>query len=212
MFYWTWVWTSTSLEAYVLPDFTACGRVAKRHTLRSYRHDTGVRRSGNRSASDRVNGVKRVSLDIPFLRLSQCTGTLFTGFRRGWIMITTIVSVAVAAAHQEKVGVSSRELVREYVAMHSVATAELVSSVRKAPCARRFISADFWGRGLGNSVNTPLNALALAIATNRTLLISTDKQYEAGFWRYLGDLAWARECRLVAWLTCGTGKDEVLEA
>lgn len=123
----------------------------------------------------------------------MCLSNRFVDFLDRSIVIAAIV-VAVPTACEERVGVTSRELLREYVAMHSVTTADLVSSVRKAPCARRFISADFWGRGLGNSVNTPLNALALAVATNRTLLISADKQYEAGFWRYLGDMAWAREC------------------
>ena len=87
------------------------------------------------------------------------------------------------------------------------------------------MAADFWGKGLGNSVNVALNALAFAVASNRTLLISDDARFRAGFWKYLGDVEarWAlksqiRKCgpevvqdffpmnrRCLEEKTCGTG-------
>ena len=110
-------------------------------------------------------------------------------------------------------------LLRTYVKQHSS------TSLEGDPCARKFVSADFWGKGLGNSVNVALNALAFAVASNRTLLISDDARFRAGFWKYLGDVErrWAlksqiRKCgpevvrdfypmnrRCLEEKTCGTG-------
>ena len=108
-------------------------------------------------------------------------------------------------------------LLRTYVRQHA--------NFKGDPCAQKFVSADFWGKGLGNSVNVALNALAFAVASNRTLLISDDARFRAGFWKYLGDVEarWAlksqiRKCgpevvqdffpmnrRCLEEKTCGTG-------
>lgn len=90
--------------------------------------------------------------------------------------------------------VAADELVASYVGRHAMSTEAMVASVRRDPCAHRFISADFLGRGLANSVNTPLNALAWGVATNRTLLVADDAKFKRlGFWNYLGDLRWPRK-------------------
>ena len=109
-------------------------------------------------------------------------------------------------------------LLRTYVKQHS-------SPSLGDPCDRRYVAADFWGKGLGNSVNVALNALAFAVASNRTLLVSDDARFRAGFWKYLGDVEarWAlkskiRKCgpevvqdffpmnrRCLEEKTCGTG-------
>ena len=83
-------------------------------------------------------------------------------------------------------------LLRTYVKQHSS------TSLEGDPCARKFVSADFWGKGLGNSVNVALNALAFAVASNRTLLISDDARFRAGFWKYLGDVErrWALKSQI----------------
>jgi hypothetical protein len=83
-------------------------------------------------------------------------------------------------------------LLRTYVRQHSVST------IKGDPCDRRFVAADFWGKGLGNSVNVALNALAFAVASNRTLLISDDARFRAGFWKYLGDVErrWALKSQI----------------
>ncbi|KAJ8609487.1 hypothetical protein CTAYLR_005440 [Chrysophaeum taylorii] len=96
-------------------------------------------------------------------------------------------------------------LIDEYVARHSVPTEALAAAVRSAPCSRQFISADFWGRGLANSVNVALNALALAIATNRTLLVGDDKKFKAGFWKYLGFVRWPRKGPVLAAFAAARG-------
>ncbi|KAJ1449187.1 hypothetical protein M885DRAFT_112823 [Pelagophyceae sp. CCMP2097] len=68
-------------------------------------------------------------------------------------------------------------------------------------------------RGLGNSVNVALNALALAAGANRTLLVSDDRKFRAGFWKYLGAVEdrWpTKDAVLAAWhagggcAKCGT--------
>ena len=69
-------------------------------------------------------------------------------------------------------------LLRTYVKQHSSTSLANINH-----CERRFVSADFWGKGLGNSVNVALNALAFAVASNRTLLISDDARFRAGFWK-----------------------------
>ena len=113
------------------------------------------------------------------------------------VFVGCVVLLAVGATRREDATLEAERLVRAYVAAHRLSTEEMVAAVKAAPCSRRFLSADFWGRGLGNSVNTPLNALGLAVASNRTLLLSVDKQYEAGFWRYLGEVPWPREDRVL---------------
>ena len=105
---------------------------------------------------------------------------------RRWLFVVVVNLTRVAAVEGEQV-------VEAYVARHQISTAEVIGRIERDPCSQRFISADFWGRGLGNSVNTPLNALGLGIALNRTLLLSVDKQYEAGFWKYLGAVPWPRK-------------------
>ena len=82
-------------------------------------------------------------------------------------------------------------LLRTYVKQHS-------SPSLGDPCDRRYVAADFWGKGLGNSVNVALNALAFAVASNRTLLISDDARFRAGFWKYLGDVErrWALKSQI----------------
>lgn len=122
----------------------------------------------------------------PCHHVSACTASTLRA-------IVAAICCTACFATRDATSLATSALVSEYIATHRVSTEDLVESVRQQPCARQFVSADFWGRGLGNSINTPLNALALAIATNRTLLLSADKQYQAGFWRYLGDVTWARE-------------------
>ena len=82
-------------------------------------------------------------------------------------------------------------LLRTYVKQHS-------SPADINHCDRRYVAADFWGKGLGNSVNVALNALAFAVASNRTLLISDDARFRAGFWKYLGDVEarWALKSQI----------------
>lgn len=112
--------------------------------------------------------------------------------------------------------VAADELVASYVARHAMS--DIITSVRRDPCAHRFISADFLGRGLANSVNTPLNALAWGVATNRTLLVADDAKFNRlGFWKYLGDLRWPRKSAVLAAFReaggcsrCGCSVDEVV--
>ena len=82
-------------------------------------------------------------------------------------------------------------LLRTYVKQHS-------STSLEDTCDRRYVAADFWGKGLGNSVNVALNALAFAVASNRTLLVSDDARFRAGFWKYLGDVErrWALKSQI----------------
>lgn len=99
------------------------------------------------------------------------------------MLLLLIVAVAAAAPGDDG---AVRGLLARYVAEHAASTEAVVARVAADPCGQRFVSADFWGRGLGNSANVALNALAFAVASNRTLLVSDDKKFRAGFWRYLG--------------------------
>ena len=102
---------------------------------------------------------------------------------------SALLAQAAAAAPADDVDA----LLRTYVRQHSSASLEDINH-----CQRRFVSADFWGKGLGNSVNVALNALAFAVASNRTLLISDDARFRAGFWKYLGDVEarWALKSQI----------------
>jgi len=93
----------------------------------------------------------------------------------------------------------ARALVARYVREHASRTDDVAARVRRDPCGARFVSADFWGKGLANSANVALNALALAVVSNRTLLVSDDNRFRAGFWRYLGavDETWPTKKRVL---------------
>lgn len=95
-----------------------------------------------------------------------------------------LINIIALLAHAAALPIDGVDaLLRTYVKEHASVSA---AAVRADPCARRFVSADFWGKGLGNSVNVALNALAFAVAANRTLLVSDDARFRAGFWKYLG--------------------------
>ena len=102
--------------------------------------------------------------------------------------IALLLAQAATAAPVDDVDV----MLRTYLKQHSS------PSLEGDPCSRKFVSADFWGKGLGNSVNVALNALAFAVASNRTLLISDDARFRAGFWKYLGDVEarWALKSQI----------------
>ena len=118
-------------------------------------------------------------------------------------MLLALLIVASAAAAAPGDDGAVRGLLARYVAEHAASTKAVVARVAADPCGQRFVSADFWGRGLGNSANVALNALAFAVASNRTLLVSDDKKFRAGFWRYLGavERRWASKEPVLAAFT-----------